>query len=184
MNDLLTEFFPNIVDVNFTATMEGNLDKVASGQSPWIEVIRSFYEPFSHQLAHAQEEMPEVKAEPEKLGRACPVCGHELVIRWGRFGKFISCSDFPNCRHTEPWLEKIGILCPEDGEKLWNGGPAAGAYFTAVRIIRRVSSVRGNGRLRNRVLIAVVCWLPPISIMSSVFSVRTNIPVMRSNLFL
>lgn len=129
VNDLLAEFFANIVDVNFTARMEGNLDKIASGQSQWKEVIRSFYEPFSHQLTHAHEEMPEVKSEPEKLGRACPECGNELVIRWGRFGKFISCSNFPDCRHTEPWLEKIGIRCPEDGGEIVERRTRRGRLF-------------------------------------------------------
>ena len=59
--------------------------------------------------------LPETKSEPEKIGRLCPQCGHDLVIRWGRYGKFISCSDFPNCRYTEALLEKIGIACPQDG---------------------------------------------------------------------
>jgi DNA topoisomerase-1 len=59
--------------------------------------------------------MPEVKAELEKIGRACPKCGGDLVYRWGRYGKFISCSNFPTCRHTEPFLQKIGVICPKDG---------------------------------------------------------------------
>jgi DNA topoisomerase-1 len=66
----------------------------------------------------ALEEMPEVKTEPEPIGRDCPESGHELVIRWGRYGKFISCSGFPDCRYTEPWLEKIGVSCPKDGGDL------------------------------------------------------------------
>jgi DNA topoisomerase-1 len=118
VNDLLSEFFADILDINFTAQMEADLDEVASGERPWVEVVKAFYQPFSGQLAHANEAMPEVKAEPEKIGRACPKCGHDLVVRWGRFGKFISCSNFPECRHTEPWLEKIGITCPEDGGEL------------------------------------------------------------------
>ena len=129
VNDLLADFFANIVDVSFTAEMESNLDKIANGQTEWREVVRSFYEPFSHQLAHAHEEMPEVKTEPEKLGRACPECGHDLVIRWGRFGKFISCSNFPACRHTEPWLEKIGVCCPEDGGEIVERRTRRGRLF-------------------------------------------------------
>lgn len=62
--------------------------------------------------------MPVTKSEPEKIGRACPECGHDLVIRWGRYGKFISCSNFPNCRHTEALLQKIGVTCPKDGGDL------------------------------------------------------------------
>lgn len=115
VNDLLTDHFPDVVDVGFTARMEDDLDLVASGEREWVEIVRAFYEPFAEEVDRAKEEMPEVKAEPEEIGRQCPRCGHELVIRFGRFGKFISCSNFPNCRYTEPWLEKIGVTCPQDG---------------------------------------------------------------------
>lgn len=77
--------------------------------------MREFWGPFAHQVEHAEAVMPEVKAEPEYIGRECPKCGKELMIRFGRYGKFISCSGFPECRHTEPWLEKIGVTCPLDG---------------------------------------------------------------------
>jgi DNA topoisomerase-1 len=78
-------------------------------------VIERFYEPFEKDLIVAEEKIPEMKVELEPIGRACPKCSHDLVIRWGRYGKFISCSNFPECRHTEPWLEKIGVNCPLDG---------------------------------------------------------------------
>jgi DNA topoisomerase I len=115
VNDLLVGHFPEIVDLNFTARMETDLDQVASGDSGWVEIIRRFYDTFAPQVDKAREEMPETKTELEKVGRACPTCGSDLVIRWGRFGKFISCSSFPTCRYTEPWLEKIGVGCPKDG---------------------------------------------------------------------
>jgi DNA topoisomerase I len=115
VNDLLVGHFPEIVDVNFTARMESDLDTIASRGNDWVEILRRFYATFSPQVEKARAEMPETKAELEKIGRACPQCGLDLVIRWGRFGKFISCSGFPNCRFTEPWLEKIGIACPQDG---------------------------------------------------------------------
>jgi DNA topoisomerase-1 len=118
VNDLLVQYFPDIVDLNFTARMESSLDKVALGEEEWVDVIREFYAPFEKELAHAKAEIPTTKREPEKIGRVCPKCGHDLVIRFGRYGKFISCSDFPRCRYTEPWLEKIGIACPEDGGEL------------------------------------------------------------------
>jgi len=115
VTDLLIQHFPNIVNVGFTAHMEADLDRIASGDEAWVEIVREFYGPFAEQVARAQEEMPEVKAEHQSIGRACPKCGHDLVIRWGRYGKFISCSNFPECRYTEPWLEKIGVTCPKDG---------------------------------------------------------------------
>jgi DNA topoisomerase-1 len=115
VNDLLVEYFPDIVDLGFTARMEANLDKVADGHLKWEKTISEFYTPFAVTLKRAQEEMPVTKAELEKIGRACPDCGKDLVIRWGRYGKFISCSGFPECRHTEAFLEKIGVTCPKDG---------------------------------------------------------------------
>ncbi len=118
VNDLMIQYFPEVVDYNFTAHMEADLDKIADGQMPWTEAIREFYTPFAEDVKKAQAEMPVTKSGPEPIGRACPTCGKELVIRYGRFGKFISCSGFPECRYTEPWLEKIGVSCPQDGGDL------------------------------------------------------------------
>jgi DNA topoisomerase-1 len=118
VNDLIVEHFPNIVDVNFTARMEGELDEIAGGKLAWVDVVRAFYQPFAEQVARAQVLMPVVKAEPELLERECPECGKPLTIRHGRFGKFIGCSNFPTCRYTEPWLEKIGVRCPKDQGEL------------------------------------------------------------------
>jgi DNA topoisomerase-1 len=115
VNDLLVQHFPDIVDLNFTAHMEEDLDEVANGNQKWPKVIGEFYTDFEPVLKKAQAEIPITKAELEKVGRACPDCGKDLVIRWGRYGKFISCSGFPACRHTEAWLEKIGVTCPKDG---------------------------------------------------------------------
>jgi DNA topoisomerase I len=115
VNDLLVQHFSEIVDLGFTSTMESELDQVAEGKAEWEKVLAEFYSTFEPQLQKAKLEIPETKAELEKIGRACPECGHDLVIRWGRYGKFISCSNFPACRHTEAWLEKIGVTCPEDG---------------------------------------------------------------------
>jgi DNA topoisomerase-1 len=115
VNDLLVEHFPGIVDLGFTAEMEDELDEIASGERAWVEVIRDFYSPFAAQLEKARVAMPEVKAEPEILDRTCPESGHPLQIRHGRYGKFIGCTNFPECRYTEPWLERIGVKCPLDG---------------------------------------------------------------------
>ena len=119
VNDLLIDHFPEIVDYGFSARMEQDLDRIAHEKEDWVDVIREFYEPFSKQVEKAKIEMPEVKADPEYIGRECPTCGEgQLVLRWGRFGKFISCDRFPECRHTEPFLEKIGVTCPEDGGEI------------------------------------------------------------------
>lgn len=114
VNDLIVKYFPDVVDIGFTARMESDLDHVAAGEQDWVEIVRSFYDPFALTVAHAQSEMPVSKTGPEPIGRLCPECGKDLVIRYGRYGKFISCSGFPECRHTEAWLEKIGVNCPKD----------------------------------------------------------------------
>jgi len=118
VNDLMIQYFPDIVDLQFTVRMEEDLDKIATGEDDWVSVMNEFWTPFSADLAKAQADMPVVKSGPEPIGRACPECGRELVIRYGRYGKFISCSGFPTCRYTEPWLEKIGVACPKDGGEL------------------------------------------------------------------
>jgi DNA topoisomerase-1 len=114
VNEMMVQYFPEIVDLNFTATMENDLDKIAEGQADWVRIMDAFYRPFAVKVQKAQAEMPITKTGPEPIGRACPQCGKDLVIRFGRFGKFISCSGFPDCRYTEPWLEKIGVECPKD----------------------------------------------------------------------
>ncbi|RJQ41432.1 MAG: type I DNA topoisomerase [Anaerolineaceae bacterium] len=118
VNDLLVEYFPDVLEINFTAEMEQDLDEIANGKKDWVAVLKNFYGAFEPRLEHARADMPEMNAEPEKVGRACPRCGHDLIIRWGRFGKFISCSDFPKCKYTEPYLEKIGVICPKDGGEI------------------------------------------------------------------
>ncbi len=129
VNDVISEHFPNIVDISFTANMESDLDRIASGEQVWDETVSEFYEPFSEQVARAEQLIPEMNAGPEPIGRDCPECGHELVIRWGRYGKFISCSNFPKCRYTEPWLEKLGIACPKDGGDLVERKTRKGRVF-------------------------------------------------------
>ena len=115
VNDLLVKYFPEIVDVGFTAEMEAELDEIASGEREWVPVVREFYEPFEHELQRAREDAPDIDLGNEEIGRSCPKCGGNLVLRWGRFGKFIGCANFPQCRYTEPWLEKIGVQCPVCG---------------------------------------------------------------------
>jgi DNA topoisomerase-1 len=129
VTDLLVEHFSDVIDITFTAKMEGSLDEIASGNREWVDVIREFYEPFSEELASAFENMPEIKTEPELLDRPCPECGKPLLIRHGRYGKFVGCSDFPTCRHTEPWLEKIGVDCPDDDGDLVERRTKKGRVF-------------------------------------------------------
>lgn len=114
VNDMLVEFFADVVDVNFTAWMENELDEIAEGAKDWVPVIREFYEPFQRDIEHADASIEKVNLV-EELGEPCPLCGKPLIIRYGRYGKFIGCSDFPNCRYTAPFLVKIGVKCPQCG---------------------------------------------------------------------
>ncbi|MBI4157859.1 type I DNA topoisomerase [Candidatus Woesebacteria bacterium] len=114
VNDFLIEHFPETFDYAFTAKMEDELDSVANGKIPWVKTIKDFWKPFDRKLVAVGKNSKRVKIETEKLGRECPECKEgELVIRIGRFGKFISCSRFPDCKYTEKYLEKTGAKCPE-----------------------------------------------------------------------
>ncbi len=115
VNDILVEHFPDLINVDFTARMEEQLDEVAEGDQEWVTIMREFYQPFAETLKKADEAIPKME-QVEYIGRDCPECGAQLLIRWGRYGKFIGCSGFPKCRYTEPWLEKIGVKCPECSE--------------------------------------------------------------------
>jgi DNA topoisomerase-1 len=129
VNDLIVDHFPEIVDLGFTAKMEEELDDIAEGKREWVDVIRAFYDPFAEQVRLAGENMPEMKPENEPLGRTCPEDGGQLLIRHGRYGRFIGCSNFPTCRYTEPWLEKIGVRCPQDGGELVERHTRRGRIF-------------------------------------------------------
>jgi DNA topoisomerase I len=129
VNDLLVEYFPEVVDVKFTAHMEDDLDRVAAGEMDWTAALREFYDPFKELVRRAQAEIPITKTGPEPIGRQCPDDGGELVVRYGRYGRFISCANFPSCRYTEPWLEKIGVACPKDGGEIVERKTRKGRVF-------------------------------------------------------
>jgi len=128
VNDLVSEYFSSIVDVGFTARMEEELDQVASGAESWRESVRDFYGPFSQQLDHAQQEMPNIEPTYIPVGKACPECGRNLVQKWGRYGLYVGCSN-PECSHTERWLVKIGVTCPNDGGELVEKKTKKGRLF-------------------------------------------------------
>jgi len=110
--DLLKENFNNIMEVEFTAKMEEELDLIEEGQLEWRQVIRDFYQPFAEDLKRAQQRIEKVEIKDEEAGKDCPECGRPLLIKYGRFGKFLACSGFPECRHTESVNEDAGVKCP------------------------------------------------------------------------
>jgi DNA topoisomerase-1 len=118
VNDLLVEHFSDIFNVNFTAQMEEMLDQIARGEEAWVPVLRRFYDPFYQLLQHAEQNIEKIEFKPEPTGEPCPQCGKELVIKIGRFGRFIACSGFPECRYSRSILEKIGVTCPQCGAEI------------------------------------------------------------------
>ena len=110
--DLLTQHFSNILETQFTAKMEENLDLIEDGQLNWKGVIRDFYGPFNADLEKAQDLIEKVEIKDEEAGKDCIKCGRPMFIKYGRFGKFIACSGFPECRHTESLNEEAGVGCP------------------------------------------------------------------------
>ena len=112
------DYFPEIIDVEFTVNMETLLDKIAEGDIGWRKVIDNFYGSFKLDVARAEEEMEKVEIKDEPAGEDCEVCGAPMVIKMGRYGKFMACSNFPDCRNTKAIVKTIGVTCPKckDGD--------------------------------------------------------------------
>lgn len=125
VNGVLTEHFPNIVDIDFTAKMEASLDDVASGDKKWQPVIKDFYKPFHALITEKNKELKKEDLTQTATDEKCPKCGSDIVIKLGRFGKFKACSNYPECKHTEPMgdekkleEEYSGKICPDCGKPL------------------------------------------------------------------
>lgn len=112
VHELMVEFFPEIVNVEFTAKMEQDLDNVEEGKTPWVKIIDEFYKDFEVHLKKAEKEMQEVEIKDEPAGEDCENCGSPMVFKMGRYGKFMACSNFPDCRNTKPIVKEIGVTCP------------------------------------------------------------------------
>jgi len=112
VNDILVEYFPNVVDVGFTAQMEQDLDGIAQGLKEWVPILTEFYGPFSVNLQKASQTMETVKPPDEVTDELCEKCGKPMLIKHGRFGRFLACSGYPECRSTRSILVKTGVACP------------------------------------------------------------------------
>jgi DNA topoisomerase-1 len=129
VNDLLVKHFDNIFNVGFTATMEEHLDSIANGKEEMAPVLREFYDFFEPQVRAADATMERVVVAPEKTGELCPECGGDLIIKSGRFGKFVGCTNYPTCRFTKPLVVKVGVACPKDGGDLLERRTRKGRIF-------------------------------------------------------
>lgn len=118
ITDMLSEYFANIVDIEFTANMESDLDKVEEGKEEWQKVVGEFYTPFSSDLKKAEDEMGKVTIKDEETDIPCEVCGRNMVIKNGRFGKFLACPGYPECSFTKAIVEETGVKCPKCGDMI------------------------------------------------------------------
>ena len=118
VNKIMVAAFPEIVDTNFTATMEGLLDKVEAGDIKWKEIVRNFYPDLEKEVKREEENLEKIEIQDEVTDEICPNCGRNLVIKYGPHGKFLACPGFPDCKFTKPYLEKIGIACPVCGSEV------------------------------------------------------------------
>ena len=118
VNSIMMKAFPVIVDVNFTANMEGLLDCVAEGKVEWKSVIENFYPDLEAAVKKAEKELESVKIEDEVTDVICEECGRNMVVKYGPHGKFLACPGFPDCRNTKPYLEKVGVACPKCGKEI------------------------------------------------------------------
>lgn len=118
VHEQVKEYFPEIIDVEFTVNMETLLDKIAEGDITWRKVIDGFFSSFKQDVERAEEEMEKIEIKDEPAGEDCEVCGSPMVIKMGRYGKFMACSNFPDCRNTKAIVKSIGVKCPKcnDGD--------------------------------------------------------------------
>ncbi|MEG0293948.1 type I DNA topoisomerase [Enterococcus sp.] len=113
VNSIIEDFFPQIIDIHFTAEMENNLDAISVGNEEWRKVVDRFYRPFEIELVKAEENIEKIQIKDEPAGFDCELCGHPMVIKLGRYGKFYACSNFPDCRNTKAIVKEIGVACPK-----------------------------------------------------------------------
>ena len=118
VNDIMKKYFPDIVDIDFTANMEKRLDEVELGKEEWKQIIRDFYPEFKHAVDEAVEQLAKVEIKDEVTDVICEKCGRNMVIKYGRYGKFLACPGFPDCQNAKPFFEEAGVQCPKCGAKV------------------------------------------------------------------
>ena len=112
VNSIIEEFFPEIVNTGFTADIETNLDNIEKGISNWVSTVDKFYQKFEPEVENADQKIEKIAFKQQLVSENCPECGAPLVYKMGRYGKFIACSRFPDCRYTRAVVKEIGVICP------------------------------------------------------------------------
>lgn len=118
VDEIMKTYFPDIVDIDFTANMEKRLDDVEMGKEEWKQIIRDFYPDFKKSVENAAEKLEKIEIKDEETDIVCEKCGRNMVIKYGRYGKFLACPGFPECQNAKPYFEKAGVNCPECGGKV------------------------------------------------------------------
>ncbi|HIY93618.1 type I DNA topoisomerase [Companilactobacillus sp. HBUAS56275] len=113
VDNLIQNYFPDIVNIDFTANLEDELDNIEEGKENWVKVVDRYYKPFAKELESAEDKIEKVQIKDEPAGMDCDICGAPMVIKMGRYGKFYACSRFPDCRNTKPIVKEIGVICPK-----------------------------------------------------------------------
>lgn len=113
VNKLIEEYFPEIVNIDFTAAIEGKLDDIEEAKLRWVKLVSEFYQPFSKEVSYAEKEMEDVQIKEPLAGFNCNICGSPMVEKMGKYGKFFACSRFPDCRNTQTIVKEIGVICPK-----------------------------------------------------------------------
>ncbi len=134
VTDLLVQAFPRVIDVGFTAGLEERLDEIAEGRVPWVQVLEDFYSPFKEEVARASAQMRDVKREEVKTDLTCEKCGSPMVIKWGKRGRFLACSAYPQCKNTKDFREAEGQIIPvQENETTSETCPKCGAPMVVKR---------------------------------------------------
>jgi DNA topoisomerase-1 len=144
---MLKGYFPEVIDVEFTAAMEDKLDAVEDGRGDWVHILKDFYDPFKGKLARADSELERIKVADEVSDETCEKCGRQMVIKSGRFGAFLACPGFPDCRNTRRINTGTGVPCPKCGEEL---------------VLRRTKSGRSFFGCKRYPLCDFSTWYEPV----------------------
>ena len=160
VNQMLSQYFAEIVDIQFTASMESQLDEVEEGKVQWQEILAGFYKGFEPLVEKASKELEKVQLQEEVTDKICEKCGRNMVLRTGRFGKFYACPGFPECRNTKPFQELLDVPCPICGAPVQVCRSAQGrkSYLLDVPGIRSASSYPGISRWRKNARAAADIW--------------------------
>ncbi|MCL1885008.1 MAG: type I DNA topoisomerase [Defluviitaleaceae bacterium] len=131
INDIMNEHFTDIVDAEFTARMENDLDRVELGEMEWKNIVRDFYPPLAEKIAEAEEKIGDIEVKDQETDILCEHCERNMVIKFGRFGKFLACPGFPECRNAKPLFEEAGVDCPlcDDGKVVIKKSKKGRKYF-------------------------------------------------------